>query len=460
VATAPHFVLGPSTFLSLLGLIHGPDRTPPTPIGDWRKAVVDVVIPALNEERYIVLCLDSISKQTLQPRYVLLVDDGSRDHTVEYAKNYAGSVGLQLLPVFHDHCIGRTSSLKAGARELNADVEFVLDGDTELESENYIERCVEELYIAAGVASVCGTIMPLRERDRRRLLASAKVQRVLEQHPDYHFAKPAGLLHRLSSSITNNYRTVLYTFLQRFIHKGQMNLYGSITHPLGCAVAYRRDRLKVLLDHYEPILGDNLTSSEDIFIGFSLVEQGFRNVQLPDVYARSLEPEFHHLPAQLKLWSSSLLQSCYYFNDLVRSPFLSLRRWQNRRRFDEVSKSHRAKRVSEPYREVFGKEITQRQGRPMGWVVFMSAFEKVCFPVTILIMLTLGYWELLGFVLLVESVFALSILTWVSRGKRLEMLWRGILATPVRYGALLYELVAITRFGWDLWVSGHREWRR
>ena len=49
MATLPYFALGPSTILSALGLVRGPDRTIPTPAEDWRRAVVDVIIPALNE---------------------------------------------------------------------------------------------------------------------------------------------------------------------------------------------------------------------------------------------------------------------------------------------------------------------------------------------------------------------------------------------------------------------------
>ena len=60
--------------------------------------------------------------------------------------------------------------------------------------------------------------------------------------------------------------------------------------------------------------GDDLTNSEDIFIGFALKSEGYRNVQLIDVNARSEEPEVQRLPRQVYLWSCSFLQSCYYFD--------------------------------------------------------------------------------------------------------------------------------------------------
>lgn len=36
MATTPYFILSPNTVLSLIGLIHGPDKTVPKPAEDWR----------------------------------------------------------------------------------------------------------------------------------------------------------------------------------------------------------------------------------------------------------------------------------------------------------------------------------------------------------------------------------------------------------------------------------------
>ena len=88
MATTPYFVFSPNTVLSVLGLVRGPDKTVPTPAEDWRTARVDVVIPALNEAPHIALCLTSVLRQTLRPRRIMLVDDGSTDATVEVAESF------------------------------------------------------------------------------------------------------------------------------------------------------------------------------------------------------------------------------------------------------------------------------------------------------------------------------------------------------------------------------------
>ena len=209
--------------------------------------------------------------------------------------------------------------------------------------------------------------------------------------------------------------------------------------------------MQALFDHISPILGDDLTNSEDIFIGFAMLNEGYRNIQLTDVYARTVEPEVQRLPRQIYLWSSSFLQSCYYFDPLLRSPFKAFKRWRMRKRktgprpstvtrspyavprlavagpsmelgigpgivrcisystpvIVDVPTTRRERTlravpawsapssrsdrrvIREPYRQAFGRERTATYGRPAGWILLNSAVEKVFFPAALLIMLIL-----------------------------------------------------------------------
>src|SRR5262245_3272439 len=314
MASLPYFVLSPNTVLSVVGLLRGADKTVPTPAEDWRDAKVDVIIPSLNEEDHIVLCLASVLRQTLQPRRIMLVDDGSKDRTVARAKAFCEFHGMKLVVVQRRAPIGKTPTIKRQARELDSDVEFILDGDTVLESDNYIERTVQELYKAVGIACACGTILPLRKSDRLRSVRESRVRSFVASHAWATPLTSKGRLRDFAKGVTNLYREVLYFFLQRFLYHGQMTFFGSISGPVGCAVAYRRKYVKNMFDYYSSKLGDDLTNSEDIFIGFAMLNEGYRNIQLTDVYARTAEPEVQRLPRQLYLWSSSFLQSCFYFN--------------------------------------------------------------------------------------------------------------------------------------------------
>lgn len=462
MATLSWFLISPNAFVSLYGLIHGPDRTVPTPAKDWHQAVVDVVIPALNEETTIALCLASVARQTFQVRNIIVIDDGSKDRTVQYAENFgkANRIGIKIIK--RAKPIGKTPTLKRQAREFDADVEFILDGDTVLESEHYIERTVQELYQGAGIASACGTILPLRERDREAATFWPFMERFHALEPDACDQPDTSRGERLSRWITNVYRDALYMFLQRVIYRGQMVLFGTITNPVGCAVAYRRQYVADLFDKYEPILGDDLTNSEDIFIGFAMLNKGYRNIQLEDVIARSTEPRAQRLPRQIYMWSSSFLQSCFYFDSLVKSPLRSIKRWWHER---EQKKLHgeaikQVRKIQEPYRQAWGEAYTERFGRPIGWTLMLSAFEKVAFPTTLLILIILQMWEPLAITLAAETVLVLFALAIVTPGERIAYVCKGILMTPLRYTYMFFDLYTISRFAADLWLHGNRKWRK
>jgi glycosyltransferase involved in cell wall biosynthesis len=515
MATLPYFVFSPNSIISLIGLLRGPDPTVPTPAEDWRDATVDVVIPALNEESTIAACLASVARQTLKPRQILLVDDGSRDRTLEIAEAAAAELNLPLRVIRRKSAIGKTPTIKRQAWELDGDVEFILDGDTLLDSENYIARAVEELSKAVGIASACGTILPLRTRDRARWDARPELRALHEIIPAATLKQDKPFIRRVANGITNMYREVLYLFLQRFVYRGQMTAFGTITNPVGCAVAYRRRYVGKLFDKYFPQFGDDLTNSEDIFIGFALLNEGYRNIQLTDVYARTVEPEVQRLPRQLYLWSSSFLQCCFYFDDLLRSAPRGIRAWMTRKRKVErpapqpvtvgagavpalagagsipgaampsVSPSWapetierrtavetadaalrtepsgiERRRIAEPYRQPFGVEYTKRNGRPIGWVLLTSAIEKIAFPASLIIMLVLRAWEPVVVTVVAETIIALGALVIVARGQRLEYLAKGILISPMRYALIFWDAITIGRFATDLWVTRNRKWRK
>ncbi len=460
MATLPYFVLGPSTVLSALGLVRGPDRTIPTPAENWRDARVDVIIPALNEQEHVALALASIIRQTMQPRRIILVDDGSDDQTVEVAEAYCSSQDLEIIVIRRRKPIGKTPTIKRQARELDSDVEFILDADTILASEDYIARTVQELYQAAGVGSACGTILPLRRKDRDAWASHPDTLGFSRIVPCHESPRIRKWLHDLSRGITNLYREVLYLFLQKFVYHGQMEYFGSTANPVGCAVAYRRKYVKSLFDHFSPLLGDDLTNSEDIFIGLAMLDQGYRNIQLTDVYAWTVEPGVHQLPRQVYLWSSAFLQSCFYFDPLVRSPLRAAKRaWEALSGASSRGGAER-RRLREPYRQAFGRQRTVQFGRPAGWLLMMGAVEKVFFPTALLVMAILGNWHGLALTVLVETLIGVLVLALVMKGRRLEYIVKGLAVAPMRYALAAFELVTLGRFANDMWLTKNRKWRK
>lgn len=460
MATFPYFVISPNTVISLIGLLRGKDKTVPTPSEDWREAVVDVLLPAYQEEHNIALALASLTRQTMKPHRIVIIDDGSSDRTIEFATKFCEENKLNFQAIRRKESIGKTPTLKRASRELDGDVQFILDSDTILESDNYIARTVEELYKAVGIASACGTILPLRYRDRRAMAKTKSFQNFLAKVPDAPITPPINTLRRMMRGLSNLYRDVLYTFLQKFLYVGQMAFFGSIVNPVGCAVAYRRKYIEDLFNHYEPILGDDLTNSEDVFIGFALIHKGYRNIQLTDVVARSEEPEAQNLPKQIYLWSSSFLQSCYYFDFLVRTPGKAFKLRKDRPSKEEQKEIEEKRKIKEPYRQRFGHEQTIRYGRPMGWAIFTSLVEKIVFPLVLGAFIFFQMWETLLWTVVIESAVAIFLLAIAARRKWFIYIFKGILLAPFRYIVALYDFFIILRFAADIWIFRNKKWRK
>ena len=50
--------------------------------------MISIVIPVYNVEKYLVDCLDSIISQNFSDWEVIMVNDGSTDHSDEIGKEY------------------------------------------------------------------------------------------------------------------------------------------------------------------------------------------------------------------------------------------------------------------------------------------------------------------------------------------------------------------------------------
>ncbi len=457
MAAAPYLIISPLTFMSMIGLIRGNRELPDPNVKLIQRTTVDVVIPAHNEGRTIALALASLVQQTKRPRKVFVVDDASTDDTVEVVKAFTSLNALDIVLIERKENRGKTPSLKQIAKFSDAEVLFVLDGDTVLVSDDYLEKVVFELIRVPNHASACGFVRPLRTNDRLQAAARPIMQKLLEKRPETKVTHDDTPLSRFSRGITNYYRDVLYYFVQNIIYLGELALFGTLVNPLGCAVAYRREYLMDLFRETEYTLGDNLTSSEDIYIGFGFIDRGYHNVQVLDVSVHSNEPEAHKLPKQLYLWSSAWLQSSYYFPELLTSPFKALRR---RRARKELNRDIFQDDVYIPYQEPLGRLYAKESGRPIGWAVFFALFEKVTYPIIMMLFIIAGWFDILGYTILFESILYVILIGIFGREQKLMYMWKGVMITPIRYLSIFTDIFTVGKFFADLTKPGGRAWRK
>lgn len=96
--------------------------------------MISIVIPSLNEERYLPLLLSSIEDNNFSDKEIILADAGSTDKTLEIAKRYNCIIAKGGLPAF-----GRNE----GAKLAKGDIILFLDSDV-IVSSDFLDRSVKE----------------------------------------------------------------------------------------------------------------------------------------------------------------------------------------------------------------------------------------------------------------------------------------------------------------------------
>ena len=105
-------------------------------------AVISVIVPVYNAEKYLNRCIDSILDQTFKDLELILVDDGSKDSSGDICEKYAGRD--QRIKVIHQENKGQAAARNRGV--LNAAGEWIafVDADDMIQQQmlEYLYRAV------------------------------------------------------------------------------------------------------------------------------------------------------------------------------------------------------------------------------------------------------------------------------------------------------------------------------
>ncbi len=101
---------------------------------------LSIVMPAYNEEKTIIQILDKALAADIGniEKEVIVVDDGSKDRTVELLRIYKQKKGLQnLLIIAQPKNCGKGAALRAGFKHATGDFVIVQDADLEYDPNDY-----------------------------------------------------------------------------------------------------------------------------------------------------------------------------------------------------------------------------------------------------------------------------------------------------------------------------------
>jgi glycosyltransferase involved in cell wall biosynthesis len=410
---------------------------------------ITALIPCKNESKRLPYALASLARQTRRADKVVIIDDGSTDNTFEVANLMKEFVDLNIEVIRREKSIGKTPSLKMVVKTCGTDKLLIFDADTILE-DNYIEKIVIPHY-DGRVSCSYGIVKPLSRDYKRKYykdvvkplvtkmdgnreeLLSQSVREfsnvVLSDNEEVKEVKNVnGFFSDLGYYINEwsvvKYREALYSMDQYFVKDTQMRMFNTTLFPIGCGVLYDVKKLRKVFDKYESSLGDNLTTSEDIFVGFEFCNTGYVNCQVKSTHMWTTEPKIKRLTPQLILWSSSFIQSAYYFGNMTK---------RFRRNGSE---------------------------KPFGLFILPQIFEKVTYPL-VLVYMACAMKPILSVATLVFEFITFFLLAYFSTPakERNGLITSIVVAEPIRLMSIPVDFYILYKFCKDL-VKGNRNWRK
>lgn len=139
-----------------------------------RSPTLSILIPAYNEEKTIARTIDSCLIQSEKADKIIVVNDGSKDKTLEILKSY----GEQITIVDLAHNTGNKSKAQEiGLQHVDTDLFITADADTRLDVD-FVKK-MKETFMHNDVSAVCGYV----ESERNNwLTALRELNYIIGQH--------------------------------------------------------------------------------------------------------------------------------------------------------------------------------------------------------------------------------------------------------------------------------------
>ena len=119
------------------------------------SALISVIVPVYNVEKYLDACVNSIVNQTYKELEIILVDDGSPDHSPEICDKWAKKD--RRIKVIHQPNGGVSSARNAGLDSAKGDYIAFVDGDDYIDLDMY-EILLREIVENGADAARCAII--------------------------------------------------------------------------------------------------------------------------------------------------------------------------------------------------------------------------------------------------------------------------------------------------------------
>ena len=141
------------------------------------QKLISVVMPVYNVEKYLREALDSVVNQTYRNLQIILVDDGSTDHSGIICDEYAAVDDR--ITVIHQNNEGAGAAKNTGLDHIKGEYLSIIDSDDYIESDMY-EKMIDymESYQADVVQCLFRNVFVNRNVDRQYLIKSKRIRKI------------------------------------------------------------------------------------------------------------------------------------------------------------------------------------------------------------------------------------------------------------------------------------------
>lgn len=130
-----------------------------------KKALISIIVPVYNSERYISDCLESILMQTYNNIEIIIVDDGSSDNSQNICKEYA--LKDNRIKIYNLNHSGVSNARNFGISKSNGAYIGFVDSDDYISKDMYrllLENCV----LTNSDICICDVTRKCKELDIKR----------------------------------------------------------------------------------------------------------------------------------------------------------------------------------------------------------------------------------------------------------------------------------------------------
>ena len=138
-----------------------------------QQYLVSLIIPIYNTEQYLKQCIDSVLQQTYQNLEIILVDDGSTDHSGLICDHYIRQDSR--IKVIHKKNGGLVSAWQAGVRASTGMYLMFLDSDDWIDAE-MTEALLQQVDDTSKMQMICCNYMLEKEKQNKSIPVMHQLQ--------------------------------------------------------------------------------------------------------------------------------------------------------------------------------------------------------------------------------------------------------------------------------------------